>query len=238
MSRCIAVVTTHNNHDTLDSFVERFRRACNYPLLVVDRHSTDGTGHQAEELSRTYGNISLLHSPEELGFRQACTQGFDWALERDFDIVCQLRADLSHPPGLAPDLVGCIEQGADFVIATRHAHGGSVLGRAAWRRALSRGSSLYSKKMLSVDVSDLTSGYKAYHRRVLETVDLGRLYSKADAPFQIEMTFRALLEGFALAEVPYTSEYVSSEEDVSPRIISEAALTMWRLRRDALLGRL
>jgi dolichol-phosphate mannosyltransferase len=94
------------------------------------------------------------------------------------------------------------------------------------RRGISRGGSAYSRAVLGLEIRDLTGGFKAFRRRVLEAIDLGEIEARGYA-FQVEMTYRAVQLGFAVTEVPITfRERQVGSSKMSRTIIAEAA---WRV---------
>ena len=69
------------------------------------------------------------------------------------------------------------------------------------RRTLSYGGCLYARALLGIPVRDLTGGFKCFHRRVLENIDLNGVHADGYG-FQIELTYRAVKRGFTVTEVP------------------------------------
>jgi dolichol-phosphate mannosyltransferase len=91
---------------------------------------------------------------------------------------------------------------------------------------------------LGLPVRDLTSGYKAYTRRALEAINLSTVHSNGYS-FQIETTFRAVLRGMRVKEVPIVFvDRTAGHSKMSRKIFAEAVAVVWRLRLDALRGRL
>ena len=80
-------------------------------------------------------------------------------------------SDFSHDPADLPRLIAAAD-GADLVLGSRYVPGGGVEDWGALRRLLSRGGSWYARTLLGVPVRDLTGGFKCFHRRVLEAIDL------------------------------------------------------------------
>ena len=119
------------------------------------------------------------------------------------------------------------------VLGSRYVDGGGVRNWGLLRRLISRGGCIYARAILHVKVHDLTGGFKCIHRRVLETIDLGTVRAEGYV-FQIEVTYRALLAGFKVVEVPIVfSDRTVGTSKMSSRIAAEA---MWRvpsLRRTA-----
>ena len=62
------------------------------------------------------------------GLGPAYRAGFEWGMERGFEILCEMDADLSHDPAALPSLVSAVEDGADLAIGSRYVPGGSVPG--------------------------------------------------------------------------------------------------------------
>ncbi len=105
-----------------------------------------------------------------------------------------------------------------------------------WRRlALSRTANTYSRVLLGVDINDITAGYRAYRREVLEKIDLSAVDSKGYC-FQIDLTWRAINAGFTVVEVPITfSERELGVSKMSGSNIREAMFKVaeWGMRRAA-----
>ena len=95
---------------------------------------------------------------------------------------------------------------------------------------LSRGGSAYARLLLGVPVRDLTGGFKCFHRRVLETIDLDGVHADGYG-FQIELTYRAVQAGFTVAEVPITfRERRVGRSKMTARIAIEAVWKVPALR--------
>jgi dolichol-phosphate mannosyltransferase len=98
---------------------------------------------------------------------------------------------------------------------------------------ISRWGGLYARRILRVDVHDLTGGFKCIRRRVLEAIDLESVRAEGYV-FQIEVTYRALLAGFRVTEVPIVfRDRTAGSSKMSPRIAIEAVWLVPRLRRGA-----
>jgi len=211
-------------------------------VLVVDDASPDGTADLAEKVGGELGGVTVLRRTGPRGFGAACRAGFTWALERDFDIVVGMDADLSHDPSALPSLLRAAGDGADLAVGSRYVPGGAIPHWPAHRRALSRLGNRYATALLHLPVSDATSGYRAYRATMLRNINLQRQRANGYG-FLIEMVYRVVQQGGKVAEVPIV--FVDRERDgskMSGRIIVEAMalVTMWGLRDLArrLAGRL
>lgn len=240
MSRRVLVITpTYNERDNLRTFLDQlFAVAPQVDVLVVDDNSPDGTGAMADGIAAQDARVKVRHRAGKLGLGTAYLEGFQWALAQGYDVVFEMDTDLSHDPRYVPEFIRAIEAGADVVIGSRNIPGGGVDGWGLGRHALSKGGSIYSRTILGLDVHDLTSGYKAFTRDALERIDLAGVKSNGYS-FQIELTYRAVLRGMRVAEVPILFvDRRAGASKMSRKIFAEAIVMVWKLRYDALRGRL
>ena len=200
-----------------------------YHLLIIDDNSPDGTASAVKELQTEYTNLHLEERPGKAGLGTAYIYGFKWALERDYEAVVQMDADLSHDPGDVPRLVKQLEA-HDLVIGSRYIHGVSVVNWPIRRLILSYGANLYSSIVTGMPLKDSTGGFKAWRREVLETVQLDQVRSQGYS-FQIEMNFRTWCQEFTIIEEPIIfTDRTIGESKMSKTIMYEAIWMVWRLR--------
>jgi dolichol-phosphate mannosyltransferase len=237
--RTLIVTPTYNERSNLEAFVAAVRAvAPELDILVVDDASPDGTGELADAIARRDPKLSVMHRSGKLGLGSAYRQAFERGLAQGYERFFEMDADLSHDPKYLPDFVRALDQGADVVIGSRNIPGGSVEGWGAGRHLLSKGGSLYSRAILGVPVRDLTSGYKAFSKRALEAIGLDHVRSNGYS-FQIELTYRALRRGMKVVEVPIVFvDRRAGQSKMSRRIFAEAVTEVFRLRYDALSGRI
>ena len=237
--RVLIVTPTYNERENLETFVASLHAvAPDVDVLVVDDASPDGTGDLADALAARDARIRVRHRAGKLGIGTAYIEGFEYALREGYDVVFEMDTDLSHDPRYVPQFLAAIADGADVVIGSRNIPGGGVEGWGVGRHVLSKGGSLYSRTILGLRVRDLTNGYKAFTRRALEAIELRSVRSSGYS-FQIELTYRAIRRGFRVAEVPIVFvDRRAGQSKMSRRIFVEAVGMVWKLRLDALRGRL
>jgi len=237
--RPLVVVPTYNEMANIEQVLRRVRVAVpEVEVLVVDDGSPDGTAEGAEVLAAELGGINVLRRTEKAGLGAAYRAGFAWGLDRGFDVLVEMDADLSHDPAALPSLLAALEGGADLVIGSRYVPGGSIPSWPWHRRALSRYGNVYARFALGLGVSDATAGYRAYRASMLEKLDISHFRSTGYT-FQIESTYRVLGAGGTVVEVPISfSDRVHGTSKMSPTIIFEALalVTSWAVR-DRLLAR-
>jgi dolichol-phosphate mannosyltransferase len=207
-------------------------------VLIVDDNSPDGTGAIADRLADSLPAVEVLHRQVKTGLGHAYLAGFARALSGDAELVIEMDADFSHDPRYLEALLAAARD-ADLVLGSRYVAGGGVEDWGIVRRLISRGGCLYARTILGVGVQDLTGGFKCIHRRVLETIQLETIRAEGYV-FQIEVTYRALLAGFQVTEVPivFRDRSVGSSK-MSSRIAAEAmwAVPFLRRRAPAILAR-
>jgi dolichol-phosphate mannosyltransferase len=232
------VIPTYNEAENLANIVRaagaelEAAAAGRFRILVVDDNSPDGTGAIADSLAAAHPWVDVLHRPAKAGLGQAYLAGFTHALERGAELLMEMDADFSHDPRYLPQLLAAAED-ADLVLGSRYVLGGGVRDWGLLRRLISRGGGLYARVILGVDVRDLTGGFKCIRREVLEAIDLPSLRAEGYV-FQIEVTYRALLAGFTVREVPivFADRTVGSSK-MSSRIALEAMLLVPVMKRGA-----
>jgi dolichol-phosphate mannosyltransferase len=227
---------TYNEAENLDAIVRATTRQLeqvrpgDWRLLVVDDASPDGTGQLADRLAAELPGVEVLHREGKEGLGPAYLAGFEHALARGAELVIVMDADFSHDPGHLPAMIAAAEH-SDLVLGSRYVAGGEITNWPRLRRVLSRSGSLYARLMLGVTVRDLTSGFRCVRRRVLETVEPSTLRSQGYV-FNIELTYRALLSGFVVKEIPITfRDREEGESKMSLPIAIEALRLVPKLRQ-------
>jgi dolichol-phosphate mannosyltransferase len=229
--RVLIVVPTYNERDNVADVVTRFLAAApGLELLFVDDNSPDGTGAVLDEIAAGDRRVHVLHRAGKLGLGTAYLDGFRWGLARDYSILVEMDADFSHDPRYLPELLARTRAGADVVVGSRYVDGGGTINWGVGRQIISRGGSLYARTILGVGIRDLTSGFIAWRRQALETIDLSAVGSNGYS-FQIEMKYRAIAAGLTVEEVPivFVDRRVGQSK-MSRAIFAEALIKVWKLR--------
>ncbi|GLE52383.1 polyprenol monophosphomannose synthase [Mycobacterium montefiorense] len=203
--RVLVIIPTFNELENLPLIHRRLTDACpDVHVLIVDDGSPDGTGQLADELAAADGGRThVMHRTAKDGLGAAYLAGFAWGLSREYSVLVEMDADGSHAPEQLRRLLDAVDSGADLVIGSRYVDGGAVRNWPKRRWALSWTANTYARLALDIDIHDITAGYRAYRREVLEAIDLDGVDSKGYC-FQIDLTRRTLDNGFIVAEVPIT----------------------------------
>lgn len=201
-------------------------------IWIIDDNSPDKTGQLADLFASQYPNIRVLHRPAKLGLGSAYVAGFKAALDQPQKPthLITMDADLSHNPASLPYFLSAARK-SHLVIGSRYVSGGQIEHWRFLRKKISRFGTKYARFFLKLPIQDLTSGYKCYHRGILEAVNFDQIPVQGYA-FQIEMTWLAIKSGFTAREIPiifYDRGHGKSK--FSKKIILEAAQRVIALRR-------
>lgn len=194
----LVIIPTYNERENAEAIIRAvFALPEPFHVLIVDDGSPDGTAQIVRDLQvEFHDRLHLLERRGKLGLGTAYIAGFRWGLERGYGFFFEMDADFSHSPtDLLRLLAKCREEGADVAVGSRYCSGGKVQNWPKDRIFLSYGASLYTRSILWMPVADPTAGFICYRRKVLETMDLGKIRFVGYA-FQIEMKFAAYSLGF------------------------------------------
>lgn len=227
----LIIVPTFNEVLNIRRLVDRILVAASHAhILFVDDNSGDGT--QAAILTaqeRYQGRIFLKTRPGKMGLGSAYVEGFRWGLEHGYQKLIEMDADFSHDPAYLPTMIAQLGT-TDVVIGSRYVAGGGTVNWSLSRKLISRFGSLYAKLVLGLPIFDCTGGFNGWQRKVLETVDLGRIRSDGYA-FQIELKYRANRAGFKLREFPIVfKDRRAGASKMTSSIVLEAIWKIWLFR--------
>lgn len=237
--RALVIIPTYNEATNIGQIVPQvLEQDPRLEILVVDDNSPDGTGVVADRLAAENPRVHVLHREGKKGLGTAYVAGFRWALERDYAYVFEMDADHSHDPKHLPAFLAAIQE-ADLVLGSRYLNRrATVVNWPMSRLLLSYGANIYARWVTGLKLYDATGGFKCFRRRVLAAIDLGAVRSNGYS-FQIEMSFRAWRLGFRIREIPIVFvDRADGTSKMSGAIVREAVWMVWRLRLQALLGRL
>jgi dolichol-phosphate mannosyltransferase len=230
------VLPTYDERENLEPIADAILAALPQAgLLVVDDNSPDGTGQLADTLAAQNERIEVLHRTAPRGLGIAYRDGFRWVLARpDAQAVVQMDADFSHDPKDLPRLLAPLMRDADLVLGTRYIAGGKTVGWPWYRRAISVGGTTFARTILLLPYRDLTGGFKAWRRELLEQLRLRETTANGYG-FQVEMTWWAHRRRARIVQIPIVfRERVAGRSKMSGGIVREAMLLVLRLRVGAM----
>jgi dolichol-phosphate mannosyltransferase len=231
--RTLVVMPTYEEAANIVEVLTRLRAAApDVDVLVVDDSSPDGTADLALAAGAELGQVDVLVRPKKDGLGNAYRHGFEVGLDRGYDRLVQMDADLSHDPAALPSLLAELDAGAAAVIGSRYVPGGSIPHWRWYRRMLSRWGNRYACAALGMSVRDATAGYRAYDAQTLKDIDVFTTRAKGYG-FQIETAYRISKASRPLAEVPIAfTDRVRGNSKMSLSVMVEelSLVTWWGLR--------
>ena len=239
MPKAVVIIPTYNEIDNISTVIEKvLNLSKNFDILVVDDNSPDGTAKVVKGFVSKHSNrvfLEIKNIKEGLG--KAYTLGFSWAMERNYDYIFEMDADLSHDPN---DLVRMYIElqsiNCDVVIGSRYINGINVVNWPLSRIMLSYFASIYSRIITGLPVKDATSGFVGFKREVLEKMNLSSILFNGYA-FQIELKFKAYKNNFKILEIPIIfRDRVHGESKMSGNIIFEAVFGLIKLKIKSFLN--
>jgi len=199
----LAIMPAHNEQENIGQVVTKIGESDEeIDIVVIDDGSTDRTAHQA-----TLAGARVIRLSSNMGYGVALQTGYKYAFERGYDYFVQLDGDGQHDPVYIPELLKIVRSGeADLVLGSRflkeRSPGKVPLHKYKAGIARKLGIDLFAfltTKLVRFKVTDPTSGYQAFNRKVLSffTRDFFPCdYPDADV---IIMVHRA---GFNIKEIP------------------------------------
>lgn len=197
----LVIVPTYNEIENIEHMVEKiFSLPYELDMLVIDDGSPDGTAWKVRELQEKYGWLHIIEREGKLGLGTAYITGFKWALERYYDLVCEMDCDFSHDPDDLIRLYSVCENGAGVAVGSRYVTGVNVVNWPMGRVLMSYCASKYVRTILRIPIHDCTAGFVCFRAETLRTIDLDNIRMKGYG-FQIEMKYTAWRLGFKVDEV-------------------------------------
>ena len=222
----IVVVPTYNEKGNIRNIYEKIFKASKLShLLIVDDNSPDGTGKIADELARKDKRVRVLHRAGKQGLGSAYVAGMRYALEKGYQNVIAMDADLSHDPTNLPKMLE-LSKKFDLVIGSRYVKDGGMVNWNARRFLISQLANLFCRALLGLKQADCSGGFKCYRTELLRKIDLDKVFAKGYS-FQVEILYRAVCQGASIVEIPII--FVNRHEGESKLNFAELAGFAWTI---------
>lgn len=229
--KTVIVIPTYNEATNIQNLVNSIFKATKnqVDLLFVDDNSPDDTAEIIKAMMAENKNIHILERPMKMGLGTAYVAGFKFAIQKKYDLIFEMDADLSHNPADVPRILNAMDN-FDLVIGSRYLTGVNVINWPLSRLILSLWANWYTRKITGLPLQDCTAGFKCFRREVLETIDLDRIQSDGYS-FQIELHYLAWKNNFRIKELPIVfTDRESGNSKMSRKVMVEAAFMVWRLK--------
>ena len=209
--KVIVVMPAYNAAQTLVDTYRRIPPDCVDRVILVDDGSIDETVSVAQNL-----DLELIVHPHNAGYGANQKTCYMEALRQGAEIVIMLHPDGQYDPKIIPQMIEAIRAGeGDFVLGSRFLPPKSALegGMPRYKYLANRFLTAVENFVMGTNLSECHTGYRAYSRRLLETVPF--LRNSNNFVFDTEMIFQANFFGFRFAEVPVSTRYFNEASSIS-----------------------
>ena len=225
MNKYLVIIPTYNEKDNIPVLAGRISNK--FDILFVDDNSPDGTALLVAEYRAKNSRIYLIERNKKMGLASAYITGFRFALEKNYEKIIMMDADLSHPPELLNSMV---EKENDVIVGSRYIDGGAIKGWPWYRYILSIVANYYARFILQAPVRDLTGGFNCIKKKALETLHLDSIEGEGYG-FIIEIKYKMWKSGCSFYELPIIfKERENGKSKISKKIIFEAIYLVVKLR--------
>lgn len=179
-------------------------------VLLVDDASHDETA----EIAKGLGMDVLLHDTNRgYGANQKTCYGA--ALEDGADIIVMVHPDYQYEPRLVTAMAAMIESEIyDIVLGSRITGGGALRGgMPIWKYIANRGLTAFQNLLLGAKLSEYHTGYRAYSRQVLET--LNWQHNSDDFVFDNQFLVQGIIAGCRMGEISVPTKYFDEASSIN-----------------------
>jgi len=210
--KIVVVMPAYNAAQT----IERTYREI--PLDLVDEVVvTDDASHdETVAIAHTLGLRTLVHT-ENRGYGGNQKTCYAEALRLGADVVVMLHPDYQYTPKLIPAMIGMITDGPFDVVLGSRVLGGRARtgGMPLYKWISNRALTLAQNLLCGAKLSEYHTGYRAFSRRVLESLAL--LENSDDFVFDNQMLAQILFAGFEVGEVSCPAAYFAEASSINFR---------------------
>ncbi len=230
MEKIVVVMPVANEEESMEQVltdVLKLPYDSLYLYVVMDGYSKDRTADIVKEYEKkTEGKIRYIYHEKSYGVISCYLEGFRRALMDGAEWIIEMDGGGSHQPSEIPVFIEKLSQGYECVWGSRFMEGGKVSDDPLYRRALSRGGTVLANLVLGTKLRDMTSGFEAFQRKVLEEMDLGAFLSTGHM-YQTEMRFYC--RNRKAVEVPI--HYKGSKSGLHAGSVVEALKILFQLKK-------
>lgn len=191
-------------HDIPKTFVDE--------ILLVDDKSHDSTVEVAKRLS-----IPTLQHNRNRGYGGNQKTCYREILKRGAEIIVMLHPDYQYSPQMIPAAAWMVASGEyDLVLGSRTLVGGAARGGMPFYKLVSnRFLTLIENILLDQRLSEYHTGFRAFHRKVLENLPLAE--NSDDFVFDNQILAQAVYFGYRIGEISCPSRYFTEASSINFR---------------------
>jgi len=208
--KVVVVMPAYNAGRTLRMTYEALPKDTVSTVILVDDGSTDETLDIARELG-----LEIFVHNQNYGYGANQKTCYAEALRAGADVVVMVHPDYQYDPRLVPQIIEPIVQGrADVVLGSRLKNGSALAqGMPWWKYVSNRFLTWVENAAFGLRLSEYHTGYRAFRREVLETVNF-RMNSDGFI-FDQEIVAQVVASGFRIGEIGVPTRYFPEASSAS-----------------------
>ena len=216
MKRILVFTATYNEKENIKKLITLiFKHCSNANVLIIDDNSPDKTAEEIELLKNEFKNISLIKRDSKLGLDTAHKFAYKYALDKGYDYLITMDADLSHDPAELTNFISSLET-YPFVIGSRYAPGGKCLMKGR-RLLMSKYGNILIKLVLRINCNEFTTSYRGFDLKKLGSFNLDSVKASGYS-FFMKTIFEISKRKIEIKEIPITFKDRSQGYSKLPRI--------------------
>ena len=202
MKKILVFTATYNEKENIKKLITLiFKHCSNADVLIVDDNSPDKTAEEIELLKNEFKNISLIKRDGKLGLDTAHKFAYKYALDKGYDFLITMDADLSHDPAELTNFISSLET-YPFVIGSRYAPGGKCLMKGR-RLLMSKYGNILIKLVLRINCNEFTTSYRGFDLKKLGSFNLDSVKASGYS-FFMKTIFEISKRKIEIKEIPIT----------------------------------
>jgi glycosyltransferase involved in cell wall biosynthesis len=180
-------------------------------IILVDDASSDKTVAVAKNLEK----VQVIIHPKNMGYGANQKTCYKAALDAGGDIIIMVHPDYQYTPKLIPAMTSLIGNGLYACVLGSRILGGYALrdGMPLWKYIANRFLTLFENIVMKAKLSEYHTGYRAFSRQLLESIDLTK--NSNDFVFDNQILAQILWKGFTVAEITCPTKYFSEASSIN-----------------------
>jgi len=212
--KIVVVMPAYNAARTLPQTYDEVReQGIVDEIILVDDHSRDNT----VAVARSLEGVRVHEHAVNKGYGGNQKTCYQLALDAGADIVVMIHPDYQYTPKLLPAMTSIIANGLHPCVLGSRILGGYALrgGMPWWKYISNRFLTFTENVLLGAKLSEYHTGYRAFSREILESLDLTK--NSDDFVFDNQMLAQILWHGFTIAEVSCPTKYFAEASSINFR---------------------
>jgi len=211
--KVIVVMPAYNAAKTVEQTVRDIPAGTVDEVILND----DGSQDRTVEVARQLG-ITVFQHEKNKGYGANQKTLYDTALQKGADIIVMVHPDYQYDPRIIPFAVGFLTAGiCDVILGSRIRTRRETIqnGMPVYKYLSNRFLTTVENVVMGQNIGDFHSGFRAYTRQMLETVDYHK--NSDDFVFDTELLAQAVYHGFRLGDVPIPTRYFREASSINFR---------------------